>query len=714
MIPPTQVCMGCHAMVKTDSARLAPVRASWESGKPVEWVQVHKLPDHAYFDHSAHLAAGVGCVTCHGRIDQMEVVRADTAAQHGLVPRMSPRSEAEPPAEGSDHQHGVEAGDGSRVGPRRTCIRRSIARGVTDEPPSNRMMFHAAARRREGLLEEPRRQGRAPTRAQKRAEIEVAAASAAAEAIAAREASPQQGGRSARRFARRDVSIGRRGFMFFAGAIAALAAEGCARRPVEKIMPYSKAPEHVLPGVANHYATVRQYRSDAIGILVESHEGRPTKIEGNDKHPSSNGATDLWTQAAIFELYDPDRSTTPMRKAAPSRAVAPGVHAAVALPSRRGASSTPSSPTSLARRRPTAARSSASSSSPPTRRRSSASATRSPRSSRRRRSTRGRPSTTRTRAKARSSRSVRSSPSPADYSQAKVILSLDSDFLGTETGNIRANREFAARSQARERLERSDEPALRRRADLHGHRHERRSPPPSPGAGRRAVPPRAREGARATSTAIDLGGIAQALGEGDARGRPRQVDPGRREGARRRPRQERPRRRHASARARSRARARAQRRARQRRPHGQLLPAGRSLRAPIPSRASRRSSTTWRRAPSARSSSSAATPSTTRRPTSSSASASARSARRVHLSSHFNETSEACVWHAPRAHELEAWGDQTVARRHRRHPAAAHRAALRRPERHRDPREALRRHRAEGLRPRAADGARLALEPRRR
>ena len=77
MIPPTQVCMGCHAMIKTESARLAPVRASWESGKPVEWVQVHKLPDHAYFNHSAHLSAGVGCVTCHGRVDQMEVVRAE-------------------------------------------------------------------------------------------------------------------------------------------------------------------------------------------------------------------------------------------------------------------------------------------------------------------------------------------------------------------------------------------------------------------------------------------------------------------------------------------------------------------------------------------------------------------------------------------------------------------------------------------------------------
>src|SRR5262249_51214223 len=73
----TQVCMGCHALVRTDSARLAPIRASWESGMPVEWIQVHRLPDHVYFDHSVHVSVGVGCVTCHGRIDQMDVVRLD-------------------------------------------------------------------------------------------------------------------------------------------------------------------------------------------------------------------------------------------------------------------------------------------------------------------------------------------------------------------------------------------------------------------------------------------------------------------------------------------------------------------------------------------------------------------------------------------------------------------------------------------------------------
>jgi hypothetical protein len=78
MIPPTQTCMGCHAVARSDSPKLAALRDSWKSGNPVPWIRVHELPDHAYFDHSAHLSAGVGCVSCHGRIDQMDVVRLDT------------------------------------------------------------------------------------------------------------------------------------------------------------------------------------------------------------------------------------------------------------------------------------------------------------------------------------------------------------------------------------------------------------------------------------------------------------------------------------------------------------------------------------------------------------------------------------------------------------------------------------------------------------
>jgi hypothetical protein len=70
-VPPTQTCMNCHAKVKTDSPLLALLRTSATSDAPIPWVRVHDLPDHVYFDHSAHLAAGVGCSSCHGRIDQM-------------------------------------------------------------------------------------------------------------------------------------------------------------------------------------------------------------------------------------------------------------------------------------------------------------------------------------------------------------------------------------------------------------------------------------------------------------------------------------------------------------------------------------------------------------------------------------------------------------------------------------------------------------------
>jgi len=73
-VPPTQTCMNCHSKVRTTSPLLEPLRKSWETDMPVEWVQVHNLPDFVYFDHSVHLAAGVGCESCHGRVDQMPVV----------------------------------------------------------------------------------------------------------------------------------------------------------------------------------------------------------------------------------------------------------------------------------------------------------------------------------------------------------------------------------------------------------------------------------------------------------------------------------------------------------------------------------------------------------------------------------------------------------------------------------------------------------------
>jgi hypothetical protein len=74
-VPPTQVCMNCHAQVKKDSPKLQALRDSWATGNPVPWVKVHKSPDYVYFNHARHVTRGVGCVECHGRIDQMVTVK---------------------------------------------------------------------------------------------------------------------------------------------------------------------------------------------------------------------------------------------------------------------------------------------------------------------------------------------------------------------------------------------------------------------------------------------------------------------------------------------------------------------------------------------------------------------------------------------------------------------------------------------------------------
>ena len=234
-----------------------------------------------------------------------------------------------------------------------------------------------------------------------------------------------------------EVSLGRRGFMFFAGASAALMAEGCARRQVEHLLPYSKAPEHVLPGTTSYYASVFPQRGDAIGVLVESHEGRPTKIEGNPEHPSSTGATTAQIQAEIYEIYDSDRGTTPM-KGTRQGSAGFGDHKPQQWTEWDQAF------TDLLR---TAQADGGA------RLRILAAPTTSPTFLRLREAVKTKLPKAKFHvwcsvhdgnvaegAKIAFNQAVATIPS---YGQAKVILALDSDFLGTETGSVRANRSFA-------------------------------------------------------------------------------------------------------------------------------------------------------------------------------------------------------------------------------------------------------------------------------
>jgi len=107
--------------------------------------------------------------------------------------------------------------------------------------------------------------------------------------------------------------VSRRSFLRIMGASIALAGFAACRRPVQKILPYTKQPEDIVQGEPIYYASAMPFQDVLTGLVVEAHEGRPTKVEGNTEHPSSHGNTNIYGQAAILNLYDPDRSHYPRK-----------------------------------------------------------------------------------------------------------------------------------------------------------------------------------------------------------------------------------------------------------------------------------------------------------------------------------------------------------------------------------------------------------------
>jgi hypothetical protein len=142
-VPPTQVCMNCHTQIRPNSPLLNAVRQSWGDGKPVPWVRVHKVPDYVYFDHSRHVTRGVGCVECHGRIDQMAIVRQvqplsmswclechrDPAARMRPVDKVTtmdwepPRSRPEQPLDEARAEFGRQIVEREKIAPPTDCSR---------------------------------------------------------------------------------------------------------------------------------------------------------------------------------------------------------------------------------------------------------------------------------------------------------------------------------------------------------------------------------------------------------------------------------------------------------------------------------------------------------------------------------------------------------------------------------------------------------------
>ncbi len=117
-IPPTATCMNCHKLIWADSDMLEPVRASFRDDRPIVWTRVDDLPDFAYFDHSIHVAKGVGCVSCHGRVDEMPLMRqaAPLQMEWCLQCHRHPERQVRPRAEVFNPKW--EARDQASLGPR--------------------------------------------------------------------------------------------------------------------------------------------------------------------------------------------------------------------------------------------------------------------------------------------------------------------------------------------------------------------------------------------------------------------------------------------------------------------------------------------------------------------------------------------------------------------------------------------------------------------
>ncbi|NNE70468.1 MAG: TAT-variant-translocated molybdopterin oxidoreductase [Rhodothermales bacterium] len=143
----------------------------------------------------------------------------------------------------------------------------------------------------------------------------------------------------------------RRGFLHIMGASIALAGLAGCRKPIENIMPFARRPEDTIPGVPMQYASGMEFRGTLRPIIVESTDGRPTKIEGNGEHPESSGASGVFEQASLLGLYDPDRSQAVIHNGDASTWSAFSAFAAARAAARTVVLAAPSSSPSLAAQR---------------------------------------------------------------------------------------------------------------------------------------------------------------------------------------------------------------------------------------------------------------------------------------------------------------------------------------------------------------------------
>ena len=257
-VPPTHTCMTCHSQLYTQTAMLAPVRESLANDTPIHWNKVNQLPDYVYFDHSIHIAKGVACATCHGDVTSMPLMRQTAPltmdwcldCHRNPAPNLGPVTDVFDPSPKPPADQ-VDA----RCNARPSIDRQQTSYGLLGLPPMIERAINITGSLSSGALD-------------RRAALK----------------------------------------LFVSGAAVALSSCG---RPPQQIVPYVDLPDGVVPGVPLRFATALPLAGYGRGVIVTSVEGRPIKINGNPRHPASLGGTDIFAEAAVLSLYDPDRSKAP-------------------------------------------------------------------------------------------------------------------------------------------------------------------------------------------------------------------------------------------------------------------------------------------------------------------------------------------------------------------------------------------------------------------
>ena len=227
-IPPTKTCMNCHSQIFANAPFLEPVRESFRTDKPIAWTRVHDLPDFAYFDHSIHVAKGVGCSTCHGPVDKMPLMRKQNSLQMEWCLDC--------------HRH-----------PERYVRPREEVFNMSYVAPANQLELGPEARRRKSHPEDDRLQRMSPMKPFDSAQDSLQRAEFWRTLAEKNGANLDElvGDEFASRLPEAFDPVERRAFLKLMGASLALAGmAGCTRQPPEQILPYVRQPEDIVPGQA--------------------------------------------------------------------------------------------------------------------------------------------------------------------------------------------------------------------------------------------------------------------------------------------------------------------------------------------------------------------------------------------------------------------------------------------------------------------------------